>query len=141
MNVKHLLFFALIVTASFANAQSLNKTEPQQFWDTNIQAILDEDVDAVVEQAYFPMSTFEGDWSKRDFKNSFDVIFDRSVLEALGKQTYRDIQATNGTDGLTYKVVVMTYTEIDGELYESATMLYFQKFDDEWKLFKIDMAG
>lgn len=141
MNVKRLLFLAIIFIASTASAQSLNKTEPQQFWETNIQAILDADVDRVVEQSYFPMSTFEGDWSVRDFEDAFEILFDDSTLDALGNQTYRDIQAINDADGLTYMVVIVTYTEVDGELYESATILSFKKFDKDWKLYNIDMAG
>ncbi len=141
MTASRLLFFAILFIGSCANAQSINKTEPQQFWDTNIQAILNEDVDIVIEQSVFPMTTFEGDWSKKDFRDAFPAVFDDATLEALGKLTYRDIDASNDGDGLTYTVAIMTYMEIDGEVYESATILSFRKFEKEWKLFNIDMAG
>ncbi|MCJ8291973.1 MAG: hypothetical protein HRT58_18995 [Crocinitomicaceae bacterium] len=132
--------FLLISSSVFA--QSLNKVEPQQFWETNIQAILNSDLDEVVSQSYFPMTTFEGDWSKKDFINSFDMLFDESILAALRDQSFRDIQAIESSPGeITYMVVIITYTEMEGETYESATILSFKKFDGEWKLYDIDMAG
>ncbi|PHR30805.1 MAG: hypothetical protein COA38_09700 [Fluviicola sp.] len=132
--------FLLISSSVFA--QSLNKVEPQQFWETNIQAILNSDLDEVVSQSYFPMTTFEGDWSKKDFINSFDMLFDESILAALSDQSFRDIQAIESSPGeITYMVVIITYTEMEGETYESATILSFKKFDGEWKLYDLDMAG
>ena len=132
--------FLLVSTTAFG--QSINKTEPQQFWDTNIQAILNSDVDEVVSQSHFPMTTFEGDWSKKDFIDAFDILFDESVLESLKAQNYRDIQPVEYSPSeVTYMVVIVTEMEMDGEIYESATILSFKKFDDEWKLYDIDMAG
>lgn len=141
MTASRLLFFAILFMGSFANAQSINKTEPQQFWDTHILAILDKDVERVIDQSIFPMETFEGEWSKKDFRDAFDIIFDATTLEALGNQSYRDIDSYDDGDGLVYTVVISTSTEIDGELYESALILSFSKFDKDWKLFKIDVAG
>lgn len=136
------LFTGFLLVSSSAFAQSLNKVEPQQFWDTNIQAILNSDLDQVVDQSHFPMTTFEGDWSKKDFINAFDILFDESILDALRDQTYRDIQPIEDSPGeVTYMVVIVTYMEEDGEIYESATILSFKKFDKEWKLYDIDMAG
>lgn len=131
----------LLITSS-AEAQSLNKVEPQQFWETNIQAILDSDLDDVVSQSHFPMTTFEGDWSQKDFINSFDILFDESILASLRDQSFRDIQPIESSPGeITYMVVIVTYMEVEGETYESATILSFKKFDKEWKLYDIDMAG
>ncbi len=136
------LFVGFMLMTSFAFSQSLNKIEPQQFWETNIQAILDSDVDEVVSQSHFPMITFEGDWSKNSFIDAFDILFDESVLSALKSQTYRDIQTFEDSPGeITYMVVIVTYLESEGEVYESATMLSFKKFDEKWKLYQIDMAG
>lgn len=132
--------FLLISSSVFA--QTLKKVEPQQFWDTNIQAILGSELDEVVSQSHFPMTTFEGDWSKKDFINSFDLLFDKSILAALRDQSYRDIQPIESSPGeITYMVVITTYTEVEGETYESVTILSFKKFDGEWKLYDIDMAG
>ena len=127
---------------SFSFSQSINKIEPEQFWETNIRAILDSNIDEVVSQSHFPMATFEGDWSKNSFIDAFEILFDESVLASLSSQTYRDIQAfEDGPNKVTYMVVIVTETEYEGEFYESATMLSFKKFDGEWKLYQIDMAG
>ncbi|MFK7783789.1 MAG: hypothetical protein AB8B56_01665 [Crocinitomicaceae bacterium] len=130
----------LINTTSYA--QSIKKTEPQHFWETNIQAIVDGDVEEVIRQSHFPMSTFEGDWSKNSFSDAFDILFDASAVENLKSQSYRDIQPMEDSPGkMTYVVVITTEMEIDGEIFESATILSFKKFEGEWKLYNIDMAG
>ena len=136
------LLAGFLLMSSAVSAQGINKIEPQQFWETNIQAILDSDIDEVVSQSHFPMSTFEGDWSRKDFINSFDMLFDESILASLKNQTFRDIQPIEDYPGeITYMVVIVTYTEMEGEMFESATILSFKKFDGAWKLFDIDMAG
>lgn len=133
---------AFFLFGSTVQAQSLNKVGPQQFWETNIQAILDQDIDLVVEQSHFPMSTFEGDWKENDFRDAFEILFDETTLAALKSQTFRDIQAVENEPGdVTYMVVILTEMEVDGEMYESATILSFMKFDGVWKLYNIDMAG
>jgi len=142
MKTLFTLLSAFLLMTSLSVAQSINKTGPQQFWETNIHAIIDGDVDQVVEQSYFPMSTFEGDWKKREFIDAFDILFDESAVEALKNQSYRDIQSVDdGTGNREYIVVITTEMEIDGEILESATILSFKKFDGEWKLYNIDMAG
>ena len=136
-----LLTIVLLMNAN-AFAQGIKRTEPQEFWETNIQAIISGDVDQVVKQSYFPMSTFEGDWSEEDFIDAFDILFDESTIAALPSMTYRDIQTPDeGSRNLEYILVVSTSTEIDGELYESALILSFSKIEGEWMLYHIDMAG
>lgn len=139
-------FFSLLTTvlllSSTSFAQSINKTEPQQFWETNIQAIIDGDVDKVVSQSHFPMTTFEGEWKKKNFVDAFDILFDESAIEELSSQNYRDIQPLEDSPGkMTYVVVITTVSEFEGEVYESSTILSFKKFEGEWKLYQIDMAG
>lgn len=128
--------------SSMAFSQSVDKVEAQAFWETNIQAILNENVDEVVSKSHFPMSTFEGDWTKDDFIDAFEILFGISELTELKTQTFHDIQPVEYEPGeIEYMVVIVTETEIDGELYESATILSFKKFDGVWKLYAIDMAG
>lgn len=135
-----LTFLLLLNSSSFA--QSINKTEPQQFWDANIRNIISYDIDAVVEQSHFPMTTFEGEWSKKEFKDAFDILFDGEAISVLDLMTYRDIQPLeDGPNNVIYVVVITTETEYEGEVYESSTILSFQKYEGEWKLFQIDMAG
>lgn len=132
----------LFLMSSMAFSQSVDKVEAQAFWETNIQAILNENVDEVVSKSHFPMSTFEGDWTKDDFIDAFEILFGISELTELKTQTFHDIQPVEYEPGeIEYMVVIVTETEIDGELYESATILSFKKFDGVWKLYAIDMAG
>ncbi|MDG1333467.1 MAG: hypothetical protein P8P74_14115 [Crocinitomicaceae bacterium] len=139
-------FFTLLTTVLLINsssfAQSINKTDPQQFWDTNIQAIVNGDVDEVVSQSHFPMTTFEGEWSKKDFTDAYEILFDETAIAELSSQTYRSIQPLeDGPNNVIYVVVITTVTEFDGEVFESSTILSFQKYEGEWKLYQIDMAG
>lgn len=136
------LLAGFLLFSSSVFAQGLNKMEPQQFWDTNIQSILDNDMEKVVSQSHFPMTTFNGDWSEEEFMDGYDLIFDELFLAELQKQTFRDIQAFEEGGGMmTYMVVVTTVTEYEGEVYENSTLLSFKKFDGEWKLYDIGVAG
>lgn len=136
------LLAAIFVLNSNSFAQGIKKTEPQHFWDTNIQAIIDGDVDEVVRQSNFPMSTFEGKWSKNEFIDAFEILFDESSVEELKSQSYRSIQPMEDSPGvMVYVVVITTLTEMDGEIFESSTILSFKKFEEDWKLYDIDMAG
>lgn len=139
-------FFALFIVLLFVTtttfAQDANENDQKDLWETNIQAILSGDVETVVSQSYFPMTTFEGEWDKAYFLEAYDIIFDASVLAQLSELSYEDIQLVeNETEDPSYMIVIATATEIDGELYESATILSFKKFDGAWKLYAIDMAG
>ena len=142
MNTFFTLLTAVFLLNTTSFAQGINKTDPQHFWETNIQAIMNGDVDEVVRQSHFPMTTFEGDWSKKTFIDAFEILFDESALEELSSQSYRDIQPMEDSPGnMTYVVVITTSMIIDGETVESSTILSFKKFEGEWKLYNIDMAG
>lgn len=142
MKILFSLFIGFILVSPSTYAQGINKTEPQQFWETNIQAILESNVEEVVNQSHFPLNTFEGEWSENDFVDAFEILFSEVELSELRSQSYRDIQMFEDEDGATiYMVVILTETEIEGEYYESATILSFKKFDGQWKLYDIDMAG
>jgi hypothetical protein len=136
------LLAGFLIISSSAIAQGIDKLEPQQFWDTNILALIDGDVEKVVSQSNFPITTFDGDWSEEAFIDAFEILFDRTALAELKTQSFRDIQPFEESGGkMTYMVVITTLTESDGEVYESSTLLSFKKFGGEWKLFDIDMAG
>ncbi len=138
--------FLLLLLASFSvsstvHAQDLDLDEADAFWKSNIQAILDADIEKVMDQTSFPLTTYEDDWTEEDFRDNFELVFDEMVLADLAAQDLTDIQVVEDEDGLSYMVVIYTVIGIDEDFYESATILSFTKMDDDWKLYRIDVAG
>mgnify|MGYP006893244393 CR=1 FL=1 len=135
-----LSFLFLLGCTTFA--QSVKKVEAQLFWETNIQSFLDGDLDAVVEQTEFPIAMFDEDLDEELFRENFPFLFDELTLEALAAQSYRDIQILDEDPSeLIYMVSIYTETQMEDEILESMTMLYFKKFEGKWKLFQIEIAG
>ena len=135
-------FLLLLVIAPITLAQEIDKDEAQDFWEDNIQAILDLDKEKVMTQTNFPLNTFDGDWDQRAFESGFDLIFNEDLIADLKYQSVRDIQSVEYEPGeITIILDIFSVTEIDGEEFESATILSFKKFEGSWKLYDIKMAG
>lgn len=135
-------FLLLLVIAPITLAQEIDKDEAEDFWEDNIQAILDLDKEKVMTQTNFPLNTFDGDWDQRAFESGFDLIFNEDLIADLKYQSVRDIQSVEYEPGeITIILDIFSVTEIDGEEFESATILSFKKFEGSWKLYDIKMAG
>ena len=135
-------FLLLLFIAPIALAQEIDKDEAEDFWEDNIQAILDLDKEKVMTQTNFPLNTFDGDWDQRAFESGFDLIFNEDLIADLKYQSVRDIQSVEYEPGeITIILDIFSVTEIDGEEFESATILSFKKFEGSWKLYDIKMAG
>ncbi|MFT5860875.1 MAG: hypothetical protein ACI865_002991 [Flavobacteriaceae bacterium] len=135
-------FLLLLAIAPASSAQEVDEDEAEIFWEDNIQAILDLDKEKVMSQTNFPLSTFDGDWDSKAFESGFDLIFNEDLIAQLKYESVRSIQPVEYEPGeMTYMLVILSSTEIDGEQFESATMLSFKKYEGSWKLYRIDMAG
>lgn len=135
-----LSFLFLLGCPTFA--QSIKKVDTQLFWETNIQPFLDGDLDAIVAQTDFPIAMFDEDMDEELFRENFPYIFDELTLEALAAQSYRDVYVLDDPPSeLIYMVSIYTETQMEDEILESTTMLYFKKFEGKWKFFLLKVAG
>lgn len=135
-----LLISALCVSAP-VKAQDLDTDAGVQFWAWHISPILQYDVDEVIRQSSFPLSTYEGDLSEDEFRGLFTTIFDETTIEALSYLDHTVIQVLGYDEYTVYRITIFSAFEIDGEYYETATILSFKQEYGLWKMFRIDIAG
>ena len=138
--------FLLILISAFSlspsvNAQDLDSDEGVDFWAYYISPILQYEVDQVVDQTSFPLSTYEGDLSEEEFRDLFTVIFDETTMDALSYMDYTSVQVFGYDENTVYQISILTEFEIDEEYYETATILSFRQENGSWKMFQIDIAG
>lgn len=139
------LFYTLLLLLTLAPvtiAQEIDEDEAEVFWEENIQPILDLDKDKVTSQTNFPLLVFDGEWDEKMFASEYDSIFNKDLLADLKYHSIRDLDFDADESGEIYFILsVLSITEMDGEQFESATILYFKRFDGIWKLYKVVMAG
>ena len=147
-----LCFFLFSLTSY---SQKTDLATVRNFWDTTIMEIVRLDKDKIIEHTHFPVEgswgyalEMEGlseepeEWSDADFKNNLDKIYTAETRSALQKKTYNDLVHFIDDQGELNFILQLTFeTEMDGETYESATILYFKRYESIWKLFKIEYAG
>ncbi len=139
--MKLIYIFVLFISVSqFSFSQLSDEEEAEIIWETNIQAILDLDKKKVLSQTVFPLNTYKGVWNRSTFISDFDFIFNTDLLKDLKYQDVRDLQPSEEESGeLAFILIVMTFTEIDGEDFESSTIFSFKKFEGDWKMYNIEL--
>ena len=135
------LFIGVLFFSPSVNAQDLDSDEGVDFWAYYISPILQYEVDQVVNQASFPLETYEGDLSEEEFRDLFPVIFDETTMESLSYLDYTAVQVLGYDEYTVYRITILTEFEMDGEYYETATILSFRQENGNWKMFSIDIAG
>jgi hypothetical protein len=124
------------------------------FWDSNIKAIVDFDSTKIIAQTNFPLEGSWGyaigletepeEWTKTDYTTNLESIFTEELRTLLSEKTYNDLTHYANEEGEIQLIINLMsyYTDIETqETYESSTILFFKKFDNEWKLFSIEYAG
>jgi hypothetical protein len=121
--------------------------------DNNIHEIIALDEEKIIEHTAFPVA---GSWgyilnlddpesvTDEDFTHNLKDIFTDEVRLALRQKTYNDlVHNMDENNELNFIVqIVSTYTMEDTEkMMESMMLLYFKKFEGQWKLFQIELAG
>ena len=135
------LFIGALLFSPSVNAQDLDSDEGVDFWAYYISPILQYEVDQVIDQATFPLETYEGDLSEEEFRDLFPVIFDETTMESLSYLDYTAVQVLGYDEYTVYRITILTEFEMDGEYYETATILSFRQENGNWKMFSIDIAG
>ena len=149
-----LLFTAILLCLSNSFSQKLERTAVVAFWESNIKAIVDFDSTKIIAQTNFPLEGSWGyaigletepeEWTKTDYITNLESIFTEELRILLREKTYNDLtHYANDAGEIQLIINLMSYyTDIETqETYESSTILFFKKFNNEWKLFSIEYAG
>jgi|GEM_PF-1307875 hypothetical protein len=151
--MKTLLITSFLFLNGFIFSQKADLNTVKTFWDANIYEIIILDQEGIEKHTYFPV---EGSWgyilnledpestTDEDFTHNLKEIFTEEVRVALRNKTYNDlVHHTDENGELNFIVQVITTTQMEGsgEVMESMMILYFKKFEGEWKLFQIELAG
>ena len=149
-----LLFTTILLCLSNSFSQKLEYNVIVAFWDSNIKAIVDFDSTKIIAQTNFPLEGSWGyaigletepeEWTKTDYTTNLESIFTEELRTILREKTYNDLTHYANEAGEIQLIInlISYYTDIETqETYESSTILFFKKFNNEWKLFSIEYAG
>jgi hypothetical protein len=153
--MKRLLLIAtILISISPIFSQKLERNVVVAFWESNIKAIVDFDTAKIITQTNFPLEGSWGyaigletepeEWTKEDYINNLESIFTEELRTLLREKTFNDLTHHSNEAGEIQLIINLMsyYTDIETqETYESSTILFFKKFDNEWKLFSIEYAG
>ena len=149
-----ILCTAILLCLSNSFSQKLERNVVVAFWESNIKAIVDFDSTKIIAQTNFPLEgtwgyaigleTAPEEWTKTDYITNLESIFTEELRTLLSEKSFNDLtHYVNDIDEIQLIINLMSnFTDIETqETYESSTILFFKKFDNEWKLFSIEFAG
>ncbi len=147
--MKNLLLIAFIFAGTFAFSQTTEDEDLQKIWQTNIQPIIDLDVETVGDHTQFPLG---GEWymaidpeaeegTKEMFLENFEMVFTEDVREELSEMDYNKLSVMGGDDWTIVTLLIMLETEMDGEIFESMMSFELEWVDDKWMLTSVNLMG
>ena len=83
-------------------------------------------------------------WTKELYTNNLDQIFTEEIRIAMRAKTINDLahfKTDEGETSLLLSILIETYDKESDMTFESSYMFFFKKFEGNWKLYKIDIAG
>ncbi|WP_258542409.1 hypothetical protein [Parvicella tangerina] len=106
-----------------------------QDWEQFKQAVIYKDKDAVL---FF---VAKNDQSLRDILElSYDYIFDDQMIENIEEMNYQDLPVSNENSSWR-ELSTYYFGEVDGEIYESGTFLYFEERPEGLRIVNYLAAG
>lgn len=152
--MKLVFSLAICFLSLFSFGQATGKEVVLSFWDSNIQSIIDFDKAKIIEETNFPLEgswgytieleTSPDQWTKEDYVNNLDKIFNEELRNNLMSKTYNDLVHYKDETGTLSFIINLNFLTKDpeiGESFESSTILFFKMFDNKWKLYSIEYAG
>ena len=136
------LFFILVATCCIGfsvKAQEVDFYQARAFWSSNVLPIIDGRLEMVVKQVNFPLTTYLGEWTEEQFRANYATLFDDESIEDLSSQDFTNMKIVEDENGFSYLVGIIKLREIDRQLFSNMTVLYFRKFDCDWKLYRVDL--
>lgn len=152
--MKNLFLISFLLFTHITFSQLVPKAELDQFWNSNILSMVRIDKEAIVAQTNFPLEGAWGymiddlsepeSWTQELYSNNLAKIYTDEIRIAMRSKTINDLThftTDEGETALLLSIMVETYDKESDMTFESTYMFYFKKFDGNWKLFKMDIAG
>ncbi len=152
--MKTILIVAFALLTSISFSQLVPKPELDQFWNSTVLPIVKLDKETIISQTNFPLEGAWGymvddlsdpeSWTKELYTNNLDQIFTEEIRIAMRSKTINDLahfKTDEGETSLLLSILIETYDKESDMTFESSYMFFFKKFEGNWKLYKIDIAG
>lgn len=145
------LTFSTFQVNAQAGPDDVTPEKLQAFWNSNIQAMINLDREKIIEQTNFPLA---GEWyavfdmwesTEEELHEAYverlEELYNEEFRAILSKYTWENIGVADTEEG-TYLTVYILFEEIiDGEVMESAIILEFGLYDENWMLHAMTFAG
>lgn len=126
-----------------------HEPELKHIWNNCIVPIINNDVHALKELVHFPLL---GDWgylmeldkpdslwTKQDFFDNLDNLFNKSFVDGLKSGSYRDLIKYSPDEIRTQ--IHLSHHWISNEGFEKGIILRFEQVESLWKLVTIQAVG
>ena len=135
--MKKFIVCLSILTSFIGTSQIANQDEAQEFWNTNVRSLVNNDVKKILEETNFPIQIKPTNtyWSEAEFKEKLPQLLSEDMRMALGKMSYKNIDAWANTEEATRTYMVACH--VPYEDYDAAVFVFMQ-IDNQWKLIGID---
>lgn len=148
--MKYALLWIVICLTSLVFAQP-GKEEIGVVWDTHVKAIRDLDLNGIKAQCaeyvggdwgyVAGLETDESEWTVEEFIENAHFIFTDELREELKFADPSMMELHESESGWELHLALYSSEEIEGEVYEFATILVYELVEGEWKLFSVFFAG
>lgn len=152
--MKTILIIAFTFLTSITFSQLVQKAELEEFWNSNILPMVKIDKETIISQTNFPLEGAWGymvddlsdpeSWTAELYTNNLEKIYTDEIRIAMRSKTINDLAhftTEEGETALLLSIMIETYDKESDMTFESSYMFFFKKFEGNWKLFKIDIAG
>jgi len=148
INMKSLLLTISLIASLAAFGQTTTDEDLQNIWKTNVQPIIDLDVEAIMATTQFPL---QGDWyeeidpeafdgTKEMFTENLESIFSEEVRNYLSEQDYNSLSVMGDEDWTAVTLLVVLSVDEEGWTDESIGM-EFEWVEDRWLLVSMSYYG
>jgi hypothetical protein len=150
--MRFIFLFICILFIVNGYSQRADLKTVQDFWNANIVEIINLKNSEIIEHTNFPLEgswgyaidyeSEESSWTSDLYKNNLSKVFTSELRNALSEMNYNQlVHHTDENGELNFILQAFLTTNVDGDTFESSTILYFKKFDGIWKLFKVELIG
>lgn len=148
--MKNLLLIAFVFAGSFAFSQSTEDEDLQKIWETNVQPLIDLNVDQLKEYTQIPPGgdwyeeidpeMWEDDVTEEFFWENLETIFTPEVRELLSAMDYNKLSVM-GDENWTIVTLLVVLTKNEEGWAETSIGLDFEWVEDRWLLTGISFIG
>lgn len=148
--MKFAIFLLSFCSALMSCAQPGDK-EIEAVWNKQVKAIRDLDINGIKAQCdeyiggdwgyVVGLESEESEWTVEEFIENAHFIFSDEIREDLQYGDASMMELHESESGWELHLALFSSEEIEGEVYESATILMYWLVEGEWKLFSVLFAG